>query len=102
VGILNAAWAPLSAIAVALISALGAWYLAQRKGSGTVKTSEASELWNANSEFRKMLMDEAKARSVENAVLRAEAAKCHEEQAELDKRVKALEKELAQRGAGGT
>lgn len=91
---LDAVWAPIGAVLTAFVSALVVWLVAKRKGSGTVQTSEAAELWTANQEFRNMLLEEARARTAENKALREEAAKCHEEQAEMKRRLEAMEKEL--------
>lgn len=100
---MDAAWAPLASIVIAMISGLGAWFALKRKGGGTVKTSEASELWTANAEFRTMLLTEARERSQENTSLRDEMAECHRERDLLESRVTTLEREIARlkRGRGG-
>lgn len=45
--------AALIPVVVALIAALGGFWVAQRQFSGQIKTSEASDLWNESSSIRK-------------------------------------------------
>lgn len=93
-------WAPLATILAAIFGAIGTWLVGKRKTSGSVKTSEASELWQANSEFRTMLIEEARSRTNENQLLRTEvkelrdeANDCHQAQAIMETRLASLERE---------
>lgn len=94
VGTLDAVWVPLATVLVAIVGGLGSYLVARRKGGGTVKTSEASELWQANSEFRSMLIEEARARSNENLQLRQEHQSCHEQLSIQEARLASAEREI--------
>lgn len=95
---MDAVWAPLGVILAAIVSGIVSWLVAKRKSGGTVKTSESTELWNASQELRKMLQDEAKARTEENRALRQEAVDCHKIQAGLERRIMELERQVANSG----
>lgn len=88
-------WAPLATVLVAVVSGMFAYLAARRKGSGTVKTSEATELWQANSEFRTMLINEARDRSLENAKLREVANDLRDRLANAYDRIEELEEEVS-------
>lgn len=92
---MNSIWAPLATVLVAALSGLFAYLAAKRKGSGTVKTSEATELWQANSEFRSMLINEARDRSLENKKLREVADNLRDRLANAYDRIEELEEEVA-------
>jgi hypothetical protein len=82
----------MATVLIAVVSGLFAYLAAKRRGSGTVKTSEATELWQANSEFRTMLIQEARDRANENAKLREEASMLQVKVSTLEKEVIRLKK----------
>lgn len=90
----------LTALITALVAAASTWFVAKRKAGGTVKTSEASEIWTANRELREMLIKEAATRTAENELLRKEAEarrkeaeECHRQNAEILRRTEKLQQE---------
>lgn len=92
---MDSVYAPLATVLIAVVSGMFAYLAAKRKGSGTVKTSEATELWQANSEFRSMLINEARDRSLENQKLREVASDLRTRLAGAYDRIEELEKEVA-------
>jgi hypothetical protein len=91
---LDSIYAPLATVLIAVVSGMFAYLAAKRKGSGTVKTSEATELWQANSEFRTMLINEARDRATENAKLRETANDLRDRLANAYDRIEYLEDEV--------
>lgn len=92
---MESVWAPLATVLLGVISGVFAWLLAKQKGSGTVKTSDAEQLWQANSEFRTMLINEARDRSEENSKLRDVADGLRDRLSEAYDRIEELEAEVA-------
>lgn len=84
-------WAPLAVLLGAGLTALVNWLINNRKSSGKIKTSEASDLWAESQAIRKELREERQALKEEIAALRKEVRDCHGESNQLKERLAALE-----------
>lgn len=84
---MDSIYAPMATVLIAVVSGMFAYLAARRKGSGSVKTSDAEQLWQANSEFRTLLIQEARDRSNENIKLREETSMLHTKVGMLEKEV---------------
>lgn len=79
--------APAGAVLAAAVTATVAWWLAHRRQSGSVRSSEAGELWTAYDR----VMERVEA---DNAVLRADLASTRIELATAKTRIAGLEAEV--------
>lgn len=79
----------LGGVLVAIITGVVAWLVARRTTSGSIRTSEATILWNEAQEVRKELREE-------NRVLKVRVKALEDENESKTDRIKALEHEVAE------
>lgn len=88
--------APLAVLFAAIITAGVTWFIAKRKSSGKISTSEAADLWAESRAIREEYKNDRVALKEEVSALRKEVRDCHDESKEYKARIEALE-----RGANG-
>lgn len=84
-------WIAVIALLGTVATGLGTWLVARRDSSGTVATSEAATLWAESQTIRRELRDEISQLRGSIDTLRTEVRNCHDESAQLQVRLAALE-----------
>ena len=83
------------------ITALVTYLVARRKGGGTVRTSEAADLWGQTQALLHQLSDEAAASRAEAAASRSESSALRKELEEVRQELRALRDQLVRIQASG-
>jgi hypothetical protein len=76
------------------ITALFTYLATRRKGGGTIKTSEAADLWGQTQALLHQLSDEAVTSRAESAASRAESAELRKELEEVRRELRTLRDQL--------
>lgn len=85
-----------------VITALFTYLATRRKGGGTIKTSEAADLWGQTQALLHQLSQEAAASRAESAASRAESSELRKELEEVRLELRTVRDQLVRIQAAGT
>lgn len=84
-----------------LLTALFTYLATKRKGSGSIKTSEAADLWGQTQALLRQLSDEAAASRAESVASRAESMALRKELEEVRQELRTVRNQLVRIQASG-